>query len=89
MVKTDKKKDVIKDYSALFATARGKRVLYDMMLKHWVMQPTFCNDPIETAYREGQRYVLLNIIEISKISPEKYLNQLEEAKNQNDNDRHI
>ena len=65
-----------KQYRDIFSSAVGKKILYDLMRQFFVLSPTFkpkflrtlsgdhtiqC-DPYETAYREGQRNVVLYIL---------------------------
>ena len=48
-------------YKTLFATADGQRVIEDLEHRFHIHGSTFGNDPAETAYREGQRTVVLFI----------------------------
>lgn len=48
-------------YKQVFTTSQGERVLEDMGVRFCEHSSTFSNDPCETAYREGQRTVLLFI----------------------------
>lgn len=52
------------DYKAVFASDEGRAVLYDMMNAHHFLKPalTSKNDPIEAAFNEGQRNVILRIL---------------------------
>lgn len=46
-------------YKVVFATEDGKRVLEDLAARYSVHTTTFSSDANETAYREGQRTVVL------------------------------
>ena len=53
--------ELIELYKSVFTTKDGERVLEDMGVRFCELSSTFSNDPCETAYREGQRTVLLFI----------------------------
>ena len=69
----------LKSYQDFFNSPVGKQVLYDLISNHWVMNSTFCKDPIEMALKEGERNVVLRILTILKTKPEKITKLLEEA----------
>lgn len=48
-------------YKFVFTSAEGQQVLEDMGVRFCEHSTTFSTDPCETAYREGQRTVLLFI----------------------------
>lgn len=48
-------------YKIVFTSAEGQQVLEDMGVRFCEHSTTFSTDPCETAYREGQRTVLLFI----------------------------
>ena len=52
------------DYKKTFGTEEGKAVLYDLMDAHHFLKPTLTakNDPIEAAFNEGKRNVILRIL---------------------------
>lgn len=53
------------DYSICFGSEVGKRVMEDLQLQHWFLASTFTpGDPSETAFREGQRSVVLRALAI-------------------------
>ena len=49
------------DYRLVFDTDSGDQVLKDLQNRFFINQPTFVGDPYETAFREGQRAVVLFI----------------------------
>ena len=86
MAKTKSKvMGLVSDYKAMFSSLRGKKILGDLMTKHYVMGSAHTPDPYESAHREGQRFVVLNIIEIMELDPSKYLTQLNETREENQN----
>lgn len=69
----------VSDYQKLFATEYGKRVLYDLISVHHIMNPTFDKDPLAMAMNEGGRNVVLRILKILKTNPEKLKKLIEES----------
>ena len=53
--------ETIELYKEVFTTVQGEQVLEDMGVRLCEHSSTFSSDPCETAYREGQRTVLLFI----------------------------
>lgn len=64
------------DYSAVFATDVGQRVLADLMSQfHMGRSSHASGDACETAFREGERHVVLHILHmLSKRSDPDWLN---------------
>ena len=57
------------DYQTLFATDAGRRVLADLMESFHVVRPVHgTGNTHETAFRDGQRYVVLYLL--AKLGPE-------------------
>jgi hypothetical protein len=56
-----KPEDTIELYKEVFTSAQGEQVLEDLGLRFCEHSSTFSPDPNETAYREGQRTVVLFI----------------------------
>lgn len=48
-------------YKEVFTSVQGERLLEDLGVRFCEHSSTFSTDPCETAYREGQRTVLLFI----------------------------
>ena len=71
----------LQDFKRFFTTESGKRVLYDLVSNHFMMQPTMGAkpDPLEMAYNEGQRQVVLRIMTILKAKPVDITALIEEA----------
>jgi|DEB0MinimDraft_6_1074348.scaffolds.fasta_scaffold27542_2 hypothetical protein len=53
--------DLREAYAFLFGETDGDTVLHDLEMRFHVHSPTFSADPYETAFREGQRSVVLFI----------------------------
>jgi hypothetical protein len=53
--------ETIELYKEVFTTVQGEQVLEDMGVRFCEHSSTFSSDACETAYREGQRTVLLFI----------------------------
>lgn len=53
--------DIVRTYKAVFTSDDGKFILEDLGLRFCEHSSTFSTDPYETAYREGQRTVVLFI----------------------------
>ena len=53
--------DIIQLYKTVFTSEDGQRILDDLGVRFCEHSTTFSADPCETAYREGQRTVLLFI----------------------------
>ncbi len=53
--------DIWGAYKTLFATDDGDVVLRDLEARFHIDTPVFSNDPYETAFRDGQRSVVLLI----------------------------
>ena len=53
--------DTIELYKEVFTSVQGERVLEDLGVRFCEHSSTFSVDPNETAYREGQRTVVLFI----------------------------
>ncbi len=64
----------IADYQQLFNSPIGKKVLHDLMKVHGFMRISHSEDSHDTAFREGERSVVVRILNILKMD----LNQIEE-----------
>ena len=56
-----KPEDTIELYKTIFTSEDGERILSDLGVRFCEHSTTFSADPYETAYREGQRTVVLFI----------------------------
>mgnify|MGYP003655321819 CR=1 FL=1 len=57
------------DYMTCFDTSEGKRVLEDLVSAYYHRE-SFTPDPYSTAYREGQRSVIIRLINLMKETKE-------------------
>ena len=67
-------KEMKQAYIDTFTTEKGKRVLRD--LNRYRYKTTFRLDPIEMAYREGQRSLVLHIENMIRLDYEKLQEQV-------------
>ena len=56
-------KDIKKIYLSTFASMEGETVLADLQSAYY-RRSSFSKDPYETAYREGQRSVIIRILNL-------------------------
>lgn len=77
-----KKLALVQDYKDVFTSEIGKKVLNDMMSAHFFIQPTISADPYETAFKEGQRNVILRILQIMKVDVKEMRDRIDRADNQ-------
>ena len=61
--------DTVELYKLVFDNEDGDKVLYDLGLRFCEQSSTFSTDPCETAYREGQRTVVLFIRSMLRDKP--------------------
>jgi hypothetical protein len=74
-----KKLDKVASYQATFNSPDGKKVLYDLIKNHNILNSTFSKDPNEMILKEGERNVVLRIMSILKIDPAKLLEEIEKS----------
>lgn len=67
------KAKLISYYQDVFKSPQGRIVLADLCKICRIDQPTFSNDALEMARREGERRVALHILNSLSISPAEYL----------------
>lgn len=65
-------------YQRLFESADGQKVLQDMMSSCFFKESTFSDNPQEFAFNEGQRAVILRIINTLRTDIGTYKRQVEE-----------
>ena len=66
------------DYNSVFNSPSGKRVLLDLMNKYSVLSPMYKGDVNELLVHEGQRKVILDILNILKIDVIKLKERVDE-----------
>ncbi len=67
------------DYQKTFSSEHGKRVLFDLLDAHGVMSTNFHENPQVLAAREGERSVILRILQILKTDQQKMAKLIEDA----------
>ena len=65
-------------YKRVFNSDDGKLVIGDLQKRFWMMQPTYCvGDTHETAYREGQRSIVLALMGLLREDNREYPTETE------------
>ena len=59
------------DAKLLLNTDEGQNVLEDLKARYGFYAPTFSTDPYESAYREGQRSVVLFLMSLMRDEPQR------------------
>jgi len=59
----------LRDYREVFGGEAGKRVLTDLIARHYVLGSTFHHEPTIFAHNEGQREVVLQILRYLQMTP--------------------
>lgn len=80
MFKKNKQVDRVLDYKQVFGTEHGKRVLYDLVKTHNVLNSTFDKDPATFAFKEGERNVVLRILTLLNVDTVQLQNIIEKGK---------
>lgn len=75
---------ILKAYQTVFSSDHGKLVLLDLMKSCHIMQTIASSDPLAMATKEGERLVVLRILNRLKWDLKKYQKVLEEMPNIND-----
>lgn len=60
--KTQFKVDLLTTYQKVFDSEDGKLILHDMMKANGMFDTTFDENPYRTAFQEGRRSVITNLI---------------------------
>jgi hypothetical protein len=64
-------------YQATFNSLEGQKVLLDMMKEHHMLSSSFCKDPYDSAFKEGERAVVLRILSILKVNVDDLAKKIE------------
>jgi hypothetical protein len=69
------------DYREVFSGEAGERVLRDLMVNYWIYKGLLEPDPHKTAFNEGQRAVVVDILERirRKWTPQEFADELTQA----------
>lgn len=68
----------IRAYQKVFGSTLGQKVLHDMMRAHGMLQ-SHPADPQQMALKEGERLVILRILQLMKTNPRQLLERIEHA----------
>jgi hypothetical protein len=60
----------ITDYRATFNTPEGVRVLNDLIFRHYILESTVNIHAVNMAHMEGQRDVVLGILNFMQLKPD-------------------
>lgn len=76
----------IRRYQSVFGNKEGQMVLTDLIKAHHVLQPTYVRgDTHESAFKEGERNVVLRIFSMMKIDPNKLKEEIDRLVKENEN----
>lgn len=75
-----KMQDKIASYRAVFNTEDGRKILFDLMRTHYLLSSSFNPDALEMARMEGERNVVLRILNIINTDPEKFRKLIEDVR---------
>jgi hypothetical protein len=78
----NKVKQLKTDYSIVFNSPEGRRVLHDILKNTHVLEPTFNIDPYNMAFNEGARNEALRILSILQFKPEDFVQIAQEIQDE-------
>lgn len=70
-----------RDFEITFRSEHGERVLNYLIRSNHILEPTFSTDPIQSAFNEGRRNTVLEIMSILHYRPEDFLQLADNAEN--------
>lgn len=73
-----RKVDTAKTIQKIFDSEDGKLFLYEMMKSTKFFSTTFDKDPMQMAFNEGARSVIVNLLDILKLDTAELLKQVKE-----------
>lgn len=73
------RQDIVKLYQAAFKSPSGQQVLLDLMRAHGILNPIFNGDVNAMLVAEGERRVVLRILNILKIDVEALKERAEDV----------
>lgn len=68
----------VRAYQAVFSGPEGTLVLHDLMAAHGMLRPSFDKDPYVTAFNEGERAVVIRILQFLQTDPSQLEMRLKE-----------
>tara|TARA_R100000664_G_C2740293_1_gene128898 strand:+ start:97 stop:348 length:252 start_codon:yes stop_codon:yes gene_type:complete len=75
----NKVKQLKNDYSIVFNSPEGRRVLHDILKNTHILEPTFSTDSIQMAFNEGARNEALRVLSILQFKPEDFVQIAQEV----------
>ena len=75
----NKVKQLKTDYSIVFNSPEGRRVLHDLLKNTHILEPTFSTDPLQMAFNAGARNEALRILSILQFKPEDFVQIAQEV----------
>jgi hypothetical protein len=74
--KARKSVTIIASYQSVFNSSQGREILCDLAKAFWFDKSTISSDPLELAFREGQRSVVTKIMQTLKVDTLKMMDQI-------------
>jgi len=75
---------VVTSYKKLFDTPEGKTVLYDLMKKGFMLQPTHDDDRSKNDKNEGKRELVLYILTTLETDPNRLLDAMKAGQSEDE-----
>lgn len=72
----------IQNYQRTFTSDVGKQVLNDLFARYGMLQTQAQDNPYQTYFHEGQRSVVLFIVDVMKLKPHEILERIQALKNE-------
>ena len=82
----DRRLATVSDYQRVFNSVEGRRVLRHLMKVHGFMQTSYNENPYATAFNEGGRNVVIQIMNKVRIDLNKLEKEIKEQQEQGDSD---
>tara|TARA_R110000765_G_scaffold418383_1_gene521817 strand:+ start:146 stop:406 length:261 start_codon:yes stop_codon:yes gene_type:complete len=73
VTKKDRDLQLMRDYAIVFDSPEGTRVLHDIMLNNFILEPSFDDNPYKMAFNEGGKNAALRILSLLKYKPDDYV----------------
>ena len=79
----EKQYATVLEYKRVFGSPDGQKVLHDLMDRFHLLRAThFRGDSHESAFRDGERHVVITIMQILKQNPEKLMELLKQGESE-------
>ena len=79
-----KQREMVSTYKRLFTSEDGQKVLADLMQVCGMQQSSFSTDPLEMAYHEGERAVVLRILKTINVTEKQLQNWFKQLEKQSE-----